>query len=321
MNLRWSWHPQSLRPVPRRSTRPPGTPSARTRCACSARSAPSGSPRWPQDRDVPRPARRRARGPAGLPGDAALVPGAAAARPRSIAYFSPEFGITEVLPQYSGGLGILAGDHLKAASDLGVPILGVGLLYRAGYFKQSLNAEGWQQERYPPLDPHGLPLTLRHRGRRRARRRSASTCPRAASCTRTSGARRSAACRCCCSTPTSRRTPPRSARSPTASTAAAPTTACTRRCCSASAACGRCAPGRALTGDPEPEVFHTNEGHAGFLGVERIARARRSRACPSTRPRRPCAPAPSSPRTRPSPPASTASRADLIAPLLRRRPR
>jgi starch phosphorylase len=80
--------------------------------------------------------------------------------PTSIAYFSPEFGITEVLPQYSGGLGILAGDHLKAASDLGVPILGVGLLYRAGYFKQSLNAEGWQQERYPPIDPHGLPLTL-----------------------------------------------------------------------------------------------------------------------------------------------------------------
>ncbi len=80
--------------------------------------------------------------------------------PASIAYFSPEYGITEVLPQYSGGLGILAGDHLKAASDLGVPILGVGLLYRAGYFKQSLNAEGWQQERYPPLDPHGLPLTL-----------------------------------------------------------------------------------------------------------------------------------------------------------------
>ncbi len=80
--------------------------------------------------------------------------------PASIAYFSPEFGITEVLPQYSGGLGILAGDHLKAASDLGVPVLGVGLLYRAGYFKQSLSAEGWQQERYPPLDPHGLPLTL-----------------------------------------------------------------------------------------------------------------------------------------------------------------
>jgi starch phosphorylase len=80
--------------------------------------------------------------------------------PQAIAYFSPEFGITEVLPQYSGGLGILAGDHLKAASDLGVPIIGVGLLYRRGYFKQSLSPDGWQQERYPPLDPNGLPLTL-----------------------------------------------------------------------------------------------------------------------------------------------------------------
>ncbi len=78
--------------------------------------------------------------------------------PDSIAYFSPEFGITEVLPQYSGGLGILAGDHLKAASDLGAPIIGVGLLYRAGYFSQSLSADGWQLERYPPLDPQGLPI-------------------------------------------------------------------------------------------------------------------------------------------------------------------
>ncbi|VXC41499.1 Glycogen phosphorylase [Arthrobacter sp. 9AX] len=80
--------------------------------------------------------------------------------PASIAYFSPEFGITEVLPQYSGGLGILAGDHLKAASDLGVPLIGVGLLYQAGYFKQSLSRDAWQQETYPVLDPDGLPLTL-----------------------------------------------------------------------------------------------------------------------------------------------------------------
>ena len=80
--------------------------------------------------------------------------------PRAIAYFSPEFGITAVLPQYSGGLGILAGDHLKAASDLGVPIIGVGLLYRHGYFKQSLSREGWQQETYPVLDPDGLPISL-----------------------------------------------------------------------------------------------------------------------------------------------------------------
>ncbi|MEU2349216.1 alpha-glucan family phosphorylase [Modestobacter sp. NPDC049651] len=80
--------------------------------------------------------------------------------PRSIAYFSAEFGITEVLPQYSGGLGILAGDHLKAASDLGVPLIGVGLLYRSGYFSQSLSPDGWQLEHYPAMDPHGLPLKL-----------------------------------------------------------------------------------------------------------------------------------------------------------------
>ncbi|HEY0903453.1 MAG TPA: alpha-glucan family phosphorylase [Marmoricola sp.] len=78
--------------------------------------------------------------------------------PRSIAYFSPEYGITSVLPQYSGGLGILAGDHLKTASDLGIPLVGVGLLYRHGYFRQSLSREGWQQETYPVLDPDGLPL-------------------------------------------------------------------------------------------------------------------------------------------------------------------
>ena len=80
--------------------------------------------------------------------------------PSAIGYFSPEFGITEVLPQYSGGLGILAGDHLKTASDLGVPIVGVGLFYKTGYFKQSLNRDGWQLEDYPVLDPDGLPLSL-----------------------------------------------------------------------------------------------------------------------------------------------------------------
>ena len=80
--------------------------------------------------------------------------------PRSIGYFSPEFGIAAVLPQYSGGLGILAGDHLKTASDLGVPIIGVGLLYGSGYFRQSLSRDGWQQETYPVLDPDGLPLSL-----------------------------------------------------------------------------------------------------------------------------------------------------------------
>ncbi|MFD8739322.1 glycosyltransferase family 1 protein [Streptomyces sp. NPDC059618] len=78
--------------------------------------------------------------------------------PAAIAYFSPEFGLTAALPQYSGGLGILAGDHLKAASDLGAPLIGVGLLYRHGYFRQSLSREGWQQEHYPVLDPNELPV-------------------------------------------------------------------------------------------------------------------------------------------------------------------
>ena len=83
--------------------------------------------------------------------------------PRSIAYLSPEFGIAAALPQYSGGLGILAGDHLKSASDLGVPIIAAGLFYRSGYFAQSISTDGWQQESYPVLDPDGLPLTvLRH---------------------------------------------------------------------------------------------------------------------------------------------------------------
>ena len=71
-----------------------------------------------------------------------------------------EFGVAEVLPNYSGGLGILAGDHLKSASDLGLPLIAVGLYYRSGYFRQSLTADGWQHENYPSLDPQGLPLRL-----------------------------------------------------------------------------------------------------------------------------------------------------------------
>jgi len=78
----------------------------------------------------------------------------------TVAYFSPEFGISEVVPQYSGGLGVLAGDHLKAASDLGVPLVGIGLFYRHGYFRQSLSLDGWQQERFPNLDPYAMSMTL-----------------------------------------------------------------------------------------------------------------------------------------------------------------
>ena len=102
----------------------------------------------------------------------------------------------------------------------------------------------------------------------------------------------------------------RSATSPTGCTAAAASTGCARRCCSASAASGRSARTRRLTGAPEPEVFHTNEGHAGFLGLERIRElVPRTTASTSTPRSRPSAPAPCSPPTPRSPPASTASRA------------
>ena len=80
--------------------------------------------------------------------------------PEAVGYFSPEFGIAAALPQYSGGLGILAGDHLKSASDLGVPLVGVGLFYRSGYFRQGISSDGWQQETYPVFDPDGLPLQV-----------------------------------------------------------------------------------------------------------------------------------------------------------------
>lgn len=189
--------------------------------------------------------------------------------PRSIAYFSPEFGITAVLPQYSGGLGILAGDHLKAASDLGVPIVGVGLLYRHGYFKQSLSREGWQQETYPVLDPDGLPMSLL---------READGSRATISIQLPDG-------------------PDLLARIWVASVGRVPLlmldtdvegnpdhyVEITDRLYGGNSehrlrqelllGIGGVRALRAycrITGAPEPEVFHTNEGHAGFLGIERI---------------------------------------------------
>ncbi len=78
----------------------------------------------------------------------------------TIAYFSAEFGIHECLPIYAGGLGILAGDHMKSASDLGVPLVGIGLLYQKGYFRQYLNIDGWQQEIYVENDFYNMPIEL-----------------------------------------------------------------------------------------------------------------------------------------------------------------
>ncbi|MDB5349919.1 MAG: alpha-glucan phosphorylase [Planctomycetota bacterium] len=83
---------------------------------------------------------------------------AASLRCRPVAYFSMEFGLHESLPIYSGGLGVLAGDHLKSASDLGIPLIGIGVLWDEGYFRQSLNTDGWQQETYLEADEDLLPI-------------------------------------------------------------------------------------------------------------------------------------------------------------------
>lgn len=167
LNLRWSWHPPtrdifaSIDPeLWRASGQDPVAVLSSLRTADMDRLAADESfvarvheaaadleryltkPRWYQQQGA---------GRTGEHGDREL---------QAIAYFSPEFGITSVLPQYSGGLGILAGDHLKAASDQGIPVVGVGLFYTSGYFAQRFNAEGWQQESYPVLDPDDLPLSL-----------------------------------------------------------------------------------------------------------------------------------------------------------------
>ncbi len=183
-------------------------------------------------------------------------------RLRSVAYFSPEFGIARALPQYSGGLGVLAGDHLKSASGLGLPIMGVGLFYRQGYFRQELTPDGWQQERYVVLDPHAMALTLED-----------------VEVQVDLGGR------------------PLSARVWTAHVRAVPLyllDADTEH----NDDVGRHVTDRLYGGDTEhrlqqeillgmggvralhamghnPDVFHTNEGHAGFLGLERIARCMR----------------------------------------------
>jgi starch phosphorylase len=189
--------------------------------------------------------------------------------PRAIAYFSPEFGITAVLPQYSGGLGILAGDHLKAASDLGVPIIGVGLLYRHGYFIQSLSREGWQQERYPVLDPHELPIRqlreddgslLRVRislpgGRSLVAQVWQAQVGRVPLLLLDSDVEEN--------DPFEREVTDRLYGGGTEHRLHQELLLGIGGVRAVRAYCR-------LTGTPAPEVFHTNEGHAGFLGVERI---------------------------------------------------
>ena len=90
--------------------------------------------------------------------DSRVRKGAPPADGKLVAYFSAEYGLSECLPVYSGGLGDLSGDHLKSSSDQDYPLVGLGLLYQQGYFRQVLNPDGWQQERYPVNDFYTLPI-------------------------------------------------------------------------------------------------------------------------------------------------------------------
>ncbi|GHF42075.1 alpha-1,4 glucan phosphorylase [Streptomyces griseus] len=194
---------------------------------------------------------------------------AGAELPSAVAYFSPEFGVTAALPQYSGGLGILAGDHLKAASDLGVPLIGVGLLYRHGYFRQTLSRDGWQQEHYPVLDPNELPLDLV--------RETDGTPARVVLAL--PGGRSLHACIWLARVG---RVPLLLLDSDVEENAPGERDVTDRLYGGGSdhrllqemlLGIGGVRAVRTwcrLTGTPEPEVFHTNEGHAGFLGLERI---------------------------------------------------
>ncbi len=268
-NLRWSWHQPTrdlLRAVdPERLAAAGGDPLRllsgvhadrldalaaddaflrRTRTADADLDAYLTEPRWYQRQDT-------------------------ADLPAAVAYFSPEYGITTTLPQYSGGLGILAGDHLKAASDLGVPLIGVGLLYRHGYFRQTLDGEGRQREHYPVLDPHDLPLepltgpggapvrvTLTLPGNRPLHARvwvaRVGRIPLLLLDSDTHG-----------NTPDGRTVTDRlyggagEHRLLQEMLLGIGGVRAVRAYCAA-------------TGHPAPEVFHTNEGHAGFLGLERL---------------------------------------------------
>ncbi len=163
LNLRWSWHPRTVELF--ESIDPAGwAASGGDPVAMLSSMRPGKLAELAGDEDFLRRVNEAVTDLRGYTSEPRWyesgAAGATEALPHAIAYFSPEYGITAVLPQYSGGLGILAGDHLKSASDLGVPVIGVGLLYRHGYFTQSLSADGWQAERYPADDPNGLPLTL-----------------------------------------------------------------------------------------------------------------------------------------------------------------
>ena len=176
-----------------------------------------------------------------------------------------------MLPQYSGGLGILAGDHLKAASDLGVPIIGVGLLYGSGYFRQSLSRDGWQLERYPSLDPQGLPHHARCETPTGNPVRVSLALPGVAHAARPGlgGPGRPGAAAAARQRHRGERRRRAAGHRP-ALRRRRRSTGCEQELLLGVGGVRAIRAYCAATGTPAPEVFHTNEGHAGFLGVERI---------------------------------------------------
>ncbi|MFE6777968.1 alpha-glucan family phosphorylase [Streptomyces sp. NPDC057702] len=279
-NVRWSWHPETrdlFQAVDPDGWRAAGGDPVRLLGSVSAdrlahlAADPAFARRVAEVADElrayltgPRWYQRRAERPA----DGEDTP-STGAPPRAVAYFSPEFGITAALPQYSGGLGILAGDHLKSASDLGVPLIGVGLLYRHGYFRQTLSREGWQQEHYPVLDPNELPLTLL---------RAPDGTPVRVTLALPEGRSLHAHVW----TASVGRVPLLLLDSDVAGNAPRERDVTDRLYGGGGEhrllqelllGIGGVRAVRAFcahTGHPAPEVFHTNEGHAGFLGLERI---------------------------------------------------
>ena len=270
LNLRWSWHPETLdlfaaidpdgwervgrEPVPLLAEVPP------------ERLASLAADRRFLRRlgDAVDELREYVTGPRWYQNDPAL-----AGAPAGVAYFSPEFGITAALPQYSGGLGILAGDHLKAGSDLGVPLVGVGLLYRHGYFTQSLSPEGWQTERYPASDPNGLPLTLLRDGQGSPVRITVALGDGATLAAQVWIAQIGRVPLLLLDSYVEENDP--ALREVTDRLYGGGSEHRLRQelllgIGGVRAVRAFCA----ITSYPEPEVFHTNEGHAGFLGLERI---------------------------------------------------
>ena len=181
-----------------------------------------------------------------------------------VAYFSMEFGLGEGLPLYAGGLGILAGDFLKTASDLGIPVIGIGLLYQEGYFRQLIDAAGAQHEAYPYNDPGSLPI----QPARDRRRRLAAYPPRPARAARSrcaSGRRWSGGCGFICSMPT---TPFNNAadRGITGKLYDAGSEIRILQEVVLGVAGWRAVEALA----PEVEICHLNEGHAAFAILERM---------------------------------------------------